>query len=95
MYLAAAVALDAGVAATEGALHIHGGVGFTWEHPIHLLPRRAQATQSWWGGRCAARLRRHAVAESQRMNTPNRRTATWNTAWDRNWSPSVPRYGRG
>jgi alkylation response protein AidB-like acyl-CoA dehydrogenase len=41
--LAAAAALDAGVAATEGALQVHGGIGFTWEHPIHLLLRRAQA----------------------------------------------------
>jgi alkylation response protein AidB-like acyl-CoA dehydrogenase len=41
--LAAAAALDAGVSATEGALQIHGGVGFTWEHPIHLLLRRARA----------------------------------------------------
>jgi acyl-CoA dehydrogenase len=41
--LAAAAALDAGVMATEGALQIHGGIGFTWEHPIHLLLRRAQA----------------------------------------------------
>jgi alkylation response protein AidB-like acyl-CoA dehydrogenase len=41
--LAAAAALDAGVTATEGALQIHGGVGFTWGHPIHLLLRRAQA----------------------------------------------------
>jgi alkylation response protein AidB-like acyl-CoA dehydrogenase len=41
--LAAAAAFDAGVAATEGALQIHGGIGFTWEHPIHLLLRRAQA----------------------------------------------------
>ncbi|MGA9490970.1 MAG: acyl-CoA dehydrogenase family protein, partial [Mycobacterium sp.] len=41
--LAAAAALDAGVSATEAALQIHGGVGFTWEHPIHLLLRRAKA----------------------------------------------------
>ncbi|MBX9638722.1 MAG: acyl-CoA dehydrogenase family protein, partial [Mycobacteriaceae bacterium] len=41
--LAAAAALDAGAAATEGALQIHGGIGFTWEHPIHLLLRRARA----------------------------------------------------
>ncbi len=41
--LAAAAALDAAVTATEGALQIHGGIGFTWEHPIHLLLRRAQA----------------------------------------------------
>jgi alkylation response protein AidB-like acyl-CoA dehydrogenase len=41
--LATAAALDAGVSAAEGALQVHGGVGFTWEHPIHLLLRRAQA----------------------------------------------------
>jgi acyl-CoA dehydrogenase len=41
--LAAAAAFDAAVAATEGALQIHGGLGFTWEHPVHLLLRRAAA----------------------------------------------------
>jgi alkylation response protein AidB-like acyl-CoA dehydrogenase len=41
--LAAAAALDAGVSTTEGALQVHGGVGFTWEHPVHLLLRRARA----------------------------------------------------
>jgi len=41
--LAAAAAFDAAVAATEGAVQIHGGVGFTWEHPVHLLLRRAAA----------------------------------------------------
>jgi alkylation response protein AidB-like acyl-CoA dehydrogenase len=24
-------------------IQIHGGIGFTWEHPIHLLLRRARA----------------------------------------------------
>jgi acyl-CoA dehydrogenase len=41
--LAAAAAFDAAVAAAEGALQIHGGIGFTWEHPVHLLLRRATA----------------------------------------------------
>jgi alkylation response protein AidB-like acyl-CoA dehydrogenase len=41
--LATAAALDAAVSVCEGALQIHGGIGFTWEHPIHLLLRRAQA----------------------------------------------------
>ncbi|WP_102143195.1 acyl-CoA dehydrogenase family protein [Mycobacterium hubeiense] len=41
--LAAAAAFDAAVAATEGALQLHGGIGFTWEHPVHLLLRRAKA----------------------------------------------------
>jgi acyl-CoA dehydrogenase len=41
--LAAAAAFDAAMAATEGAVQIHGGIGFTWEHPVHLLLRRAAA----------------------------------------------------
>jgi acyl-CoA dehydrogenase len=41
--LAAAAALDAALLATEGAVQIHGGLGFTWEHPVHLLLRRAVA----------------------------------------------------
>jgi acyl-CoA dehydrogenase len=41
--LAAAAALDAAVEAAEGAIQIHGGIGFTWEHPAHLLLRRARS----------------------------------------------------
>lgn len=41
--LAAAAAFDAAVAITEGAVQVHGGIGFTWEHPAHLLLRRARA----------------------------------------------------
>jgi acyl-CoA dehydrogenase len=59
--LAAAAALDAGVIATEGALQIHGGIGFTWEHSIHLLLRRAQANAVLVGR--ADALRDRAVGE--------------------------------
>ncbi|HKI42083.1 MAG TPA: acyl-CoA dehydrogenase family protein, partial [Mycobacterium sp.] len=41
--LAAAAALDSAVSAAEATIQIHGGIGFTWEHPAHLLLRRAQA----------------------------------------------------
>lgn len=41
--LAAAAAFDAAVAIAEGAVQVHGGIGFTWEHPAHLLLRRARA----------------------------------------------------
>jgi acyl-CoA dehydrogenase len=59
--LATAAALDAGVAAAEGALQIHGGIGFTWEHPIHLLLRRAQANAVLVGR--ADALRQRAAGE--------------------------------
>jgi alkylation response protein AidB-like acyl-CoA dehydrogenase len=41
--LAAAAAFDAAVTAAEATIQIHGGIGFTWEHPAHLLLRRARA----------------------------------------------------
>jgi alkylation response protein AidB-like acyl-CoA dehydrogenase len=41
--LAAASAFDAAVFATESTIQIHGGIGFTWEHPAHLFLRRARA----------------------------------------------------
>jgi alkylation response protein AidB-like acyl-CoA dehydrogenase len=25
---------------TDAAMHVHGGIGFTWEHPVHLFVRR-------------------------------------------------------
>jgi acyl-CoA dehydrogenase len=59
--LAAAAALDAGVRVTEAALQIHGGVGFTWEHPIHLLLRRAQANSVLVGRADALRDRAACV----------------------------------
>jgi acyl-CoA dehydrogenase len=41
--LAASSALDAAVNAAEANIQIHGGLGFTWEFPAHLLLRRARA----------------------------------------------------
>jgi alkylation response protein AidB-like acyl-CoA dehydrogenase len=35
--------------ATEN-IHVHGGIGFTWEHPAHLYFRRAKASQLLFGG---------------------------------------------
>jgi alkylation response protein AidB-like acyl-CoA dehydrogenase len=30
-------------------VQIHGGLGFTWEHPVHLLLRRATANAAAMG----------------------------------------------
>lgn len=43
--VATAAALDAAVWAAENCIQIHGGIGFTWEHPAHLLLRRATGNQ--------------------------------------------------
>lgn len=59
--LAAAAALDGAVSAAEATIQIHGGIGFTWEHPAHLLLRRAQANAVAVGR--AEALRDHAARE--------------------------------
>ncbi|NJP31872.1 acyl-CoA dehydrogenase family protein [Micromonospora thermarum] len=47
--IAAAVAQaycsDVAVRAAEEALQLHGGIGMTWEHPVHLYLKRAKADQ--------------------------------------------------
>lgn len=40
-------AAEAAVAACERAIQAHGGVGFTWEHVLHRLYKRALWIQSW------------------------------------------------
>ncbi len=31
------------------ALQVHGGIGFTWEHDLHLFMKRAQLDQLTFG----------------------------------------------
>jgi alkylation response protein AidB-like acyl-CoA dehydrogenase len=44
---AKAEAADAAVMACERAIQVHGGIGFTWEHVLHRLYKRALGIQSW------------------------------------------------
>ena len=44
---AKADAADAAVLACERAIQAHGGIGFTWEHVLHRLYKRALGIQSW------------------------------------------------
>lgn len=43
------LASRASMAAAEEAIQVHGGVGFTWEHPLHHYFRRAKANQLLFG----------------------------------------------
>ena len=46
-------------------LQVHGGVGYTWEHPLHIWMKRARALEEQWGS--TRQLRRtlgDAVAEN-------------------------------
>ena len=44
---AKADAAEAAVTACERAIQAHGGIGFTWEHVLHRLYKRALWIQSW------------------------------------------------
>jgi len=44
---AKALCADAAVAACERSIQAHGGIGFTWEHVLHRLYKRALGIQSW------------------------------------------------
>lgn len=46
---ALAAAIDAADCATRDALQVHGGIGFTWEHPSHIYLKRARARRSLLG----------------------------------------------
>jgi alkylation response protein AidB-like acyl-CoA dehydrogenase len=41
--LAKAAGGDAAVLAAQECVQLHGGIGFTWEHPAHLLLKRAKS----------------------------------------------------
>ena len=38
------------LAAAEN-MQVHGGIGYTWEHPAHLYFRRATTSRMWLGAR--------------------------------------------
>ncbi len=42
--LAKAACSDTAVLAAQEMIQLHGGIGFTWEHPAHLFLKRAKST---------------------------------------------------
>ncbi|MEU6132805.1 acyl-CoA dehydrogenase family protein [Saccharopolyspora sp. NPDC047091] len=47
--LAQAYCSDLAVLAAEESLQLHGGIGMTWEHPVHLYLGRAKSAQLTFG----------------------------------------------
>jgi alkylation response protein AidB-like acyl-CoA dehydrogenase len=58
--MAKAYASDAGWRVTAAALQVLGGIGFTWEHDLHFLLKRARVDGALYG---SAREHRERVAE--------------------------------
>jgi len=50
-------AVETGVAATGTAVQLHGGIGYTWEHGLHVLLKRAALNRSLFGSPAAHRVR--------------------------------------
>jgi alkylation response protein AidB-like acyl-CoA dehydrogenase len=53
-------ATEAAVLACETSIQVHGGIGFTWEHPLHRYYKRALALESALG---YGRVQRAEIAE--------------------------------
>jgi alkylation response protein AidB-like acyl-CoA dehydrogenase len=58
--LAKAYCSEAYCAATTETIQIHGGIGFTWEHPAHLYFKRAKSSELLFGD---ARYHRELLAQ--------------------------------
>lgn len=65
--VAQAYAAPVAVHATEEAVQLHGGLGMTWEHPIHLYLKRAKADSIAYG---TAGAHREALAELVDLQAP-------------------------
>jgi alkylation response protein AidB-like acyl-CoA dehydrogenase len=61
--LAKAYCSDAAVAAAQECVQLHGGIGFTWEHPAHLYLKRAKADSIAFGTAGAHRAALAALVE--------------------------------
>ena len=46
---------------TSEAIQVHGGIGFTWEHDMHLFYRRGLASEAAFG---SAPTHREVVAQT-------------------------------
>ncbi len=54
---------DAAVNACERSIQVHGGIGFTWEHVLHRLYKRALGIHAWEasGGQLRAEIADHLL----------------------------------
>ncbi|GAY10873.1 acyl-CoA dehydrogenase family protein [Pseudonocardia sp. N23] len=63
--MAKALSGDAYFTCTTENIQIHGGIGFTWEHPAHLYFRRAKSNQLLFGDATGHRARLAAMLDAE------------------------------
>jgi alkylation response protein AidB-like acyl-CoA dehydrogenase len=68
--LATVVCAAAYLAVAKSAVQVHGGIGFTWEHPAHLYYKRAVSDAALLGGRAAAADRLAAAVLDRPLDQP-------------------------
>jgi alkylation response protein AidB-like acyl-CoA dehydrogenase len=66
--LAKSACCEAALAAAQECVQLHGGIGFTWEHPAHLYLKRAKAASVTFGTPGA---NRDALASLVNLPAPN------------------------
>ncbi len=59
--MAKAYASDAGWRVPDASIQVHGGIGFTWEHDLHLFLKRGRANAALFGD---AKWHRERVADA-------------------------------
>ncbi len=52
--MAKALASDAAAPPPRVALQVHGAIGYTWEHDLHVWMKRACALSAAWGDAASA-----------------------------------------
>jgi alkylation response protein AidB-like acyl-CoA dehydrogenase len=62
---------DASRRVMASALQVHGGIGFTWEHDLHLYVKRAQHDQHSWGDAAYHRERVASLLAGRSADDPS------------------------
>jgi alkylation response protein AidB-like acyl-CoA dehydrogenase len=65
--MAKAYSSDAGWRVCSSSLQVHGGIGFTWEHDLHFLLKRAKTNALLYGSAGEHRERVAALGLAQRV----------------------------
>ena len=62
---------DASARVMASGLQVHGGIGFTWEHDLHLYVKRSQLDQTSWGDAVFHRERIASMLSGWKASDPS------------------------